>query len=297
MGGVKASTAYLYKKNVELYIAPRLGKIRLETLNAHTVQHFYNELVTPTDGKTNPLSAKTVKNIHGVFHKALQQAVLIGYLRVNPTDACTLPRIIKKEMHPLEEEQVAAFLKEVQGSPHEYLYKIALFTGWEHIDLENGILTGKRQLRKEQKKGSQYYFSPPKNNRARSISLAPSVVLLFRLQKLAQNSMRMEAGDAWQENGLVFSNQTSGYLSYRTVYDCFKRIVKKIGSPATRFHDLRHTYAVACIKSGDDIKTVQENLGHATAAFTLDVYGHVTKQMKRDSAQRMEQFIQAVSAG
>ena len=307
LGGVKASTAYLYKKNVELYIAPRLGNIKLEALNAHTVQHFYNRLVSPTDPAVNPLSAKTVKNIHGVFHKAMQQAVLIGYLRVNPTDACALPRVIKKEMHPLEEDQVAAFLKEIQGSPHEYLYKIALFTGlregeilglsWEHIDLENGILTVKRQLRKEQKKGGQYYFSPPKNNRARSISLAPSVVFLFRLQKLKQNSMRLEAGDAWQENGLVFPNQTGGYLSYRTVYDCFKRIVKRIGSPATRFHDLRHTYAVACIKSGDDIKTVQENLGHATAAFTLDVYGHVTKQMKQDSALRMEQFIQFVSIG
>ena len=57
-----------------------------------------------------------------------------------------------------------------------------------------------------------------------------------------------------------------------------------------------HSYAVAAIKSGDDIKTVQENLGHATAAFTLDVYAHVTEQMKRDSAQRMEQFIQSVSA-
>lgn len=252
LGGVKASTAYLYKKNVELYIAPRLGNIKLEALNAHTVQHFYNQFVSPTDPAVNPLSAKTVRNIHGVFHKAMQQAVLIGYLRVNPTDACTLPRVIKKEMHLLEEDQVTAFLKEVQGSPHENLYKIALFTGlregeilglgWEHIDLENGILTVKRQLRKEQKKGGQYYFSPPKNNRSRSISLAPSVVLLFRLQKLEQNSMRMEAGDAWQENGLVFSNQTGGYLSYRTVYDCFKRIVKKIGSQATRFHDLRHPY-------------------------------------------------------
>ena len=59
---------------------------------------------------------------------------------------------------------------------------------------------------------------------------------------------------------------------------------------------MRHSYAVAAIKSGDDIKTVQENLGHATAAFTLDVYARVTKQMKRDSAQRMEQFIQSVSA-
>ncbi|MFR2427905.1 MAG: tyrosine-type recombinase/integrase [Oscillibacter sp.] len=72
-------------------------------------------------------------------------------------------------------------------------------------------------------------------------------------------------------------------------------IVRNIGAPVTRFHDLRHTFAVASIKSGDDIKTVQENLGHATAAFTLDVYGHVTKQMKQNSAARMEQFIKSVS--
>ena len=56
-----------------------------------------------------------------------------------------------------------------------------------------------------------------------------------------------------------------------------------------------HSYAVAALQSGDDIKTVQENLGHHTAAFTLDVYGHVTDQMKRASAERMEQFIRGVS--
>ena len=55
--------------------------------------------------------------------------------------------------------------------------------------------------------------------------------------------------------------------------------------------------AVAAIRAGDDIKTVQGNLGHATAAFTLDVYGHVTDQMKRESADRMERFIRTVSAG
>ncbi len=61
------------------------------------------------------------------------------------------------------------------------------------------------------------------------------------------------------------------------------------------FRELRHSYAVAAIRSGDDIKTIQGNLGHATAAFTLDVYGHVTEQMKKESAARMEQFIQAVN--
>lgn len=59
----------------------------------------------------------------------------------------------------------------------------------------------------------------------------------------------------------------------------------------TRLHDLGHSYSVAAIRSGDDIKTVQGNLGHATASFTLDVYGHVTEQMKRSSADRMQQYI------
>ena len=63
------------------------------------------------------------------------------------------------------------------------------------------------------------------------------------------------------------------------------------------FHGLRHTYATMAIKKGDDIKTVQENLGHATATFTLDVYGHVTGQMRQNSAARMEEFIQQISAG
>lgn len=57
-----------------------------------------------------------------------------------------------------------------------------------------------------------------------------------------------------------------------------------------------HSYAVAALQSGDDIKTVQENLGHHTAAFTLDVYGHVTEKMKQASADRMEGFIKSVSS-
>ena len=303
--GIKASTAYLYRRTIELYIDPHLGHIRLDAPNAHAVQHFYNELAKPSKPDAAPLSAKSIKNIHGVLHKALQQAVLLNYIRYNPTTACVLPKIVKKEIHPLTDQQTAQLLNLLKGSKYEIPLTIDLFTGlregevlglgWEHIDFQAGTLTVKRQLRREQKKVGEYYFSPPKNNKSRCLTLAPSVIQLFRLQKLEQNSMRMEAGDAWEEHGLIFTNQTGGYLSYRTVYDCFKRIIRNIGAPATRFHDLRHTFAVASIKSGDDIKTVQENLGHATAAFTLDVYGHVTKQMKQDSAARMEQFIKSVS--
>lgn len=303
MGGVKPSTAFLYGEQIRLYIKPALGAVKLEALNTHTIQGFYNGLSIEREGG-KALSPKSVKNIHGILHKALQQAVAVGYIRFNPADACTLPRVEKKEISPLDEEQIATFLKAIEGHRHELLYKVALFTGmregevlglmWDCVDFEKGTITIKRQLRREQKKGGAYYITTPKNGKPRTITPAPRVMKLLRSQKARQAEQQLKMGQLWENSGMVFTNETGGYLSYRTVYDCFKRIVAQMGTPSTRFHDLRHTFAVASLRAGDDIKTVQGNLGHHTAAFTLDVYGHVTEQMKKDSAQRMEGFIKGV---
>ena len=303
LGGVKPSTAFLYGEQIRLHIRPALGAVKLEALNTHTIQGFYNSLRTEREGG-RPLSPKSVKNVHGILHKALQQAVAVGYLRFNPADACTLPRAEKKEINPLDEEQIATFLKAIEGHRHELLYKVALFTGmregevlglmWDCVDFEKGTIAIKRQLRREQKKGGAYYITTPKNGKPRTIAAAPWVMMLLRSQKARQAEQQLKMGPLWEDSGMVFTNETGGYLSYRTVYDCFKRIVAQIGTPSTRFHDLRHTFAVASLRAGDDIKTVQDNLGHHTAAFTLDVYGHVTEQMKKDSARRMEGFIKGV---
>ena len=299
--GIKASTAYLYKRTIELYIEPHLGHIRLDTLNAHTVQHFYNELAKPSKPDAAPLSAKSIKNIHGVLHKALQQAVLLNYIRYNPTTACVLPKIVKKEIHPLTDQQTAQLLNLLKGSKYEIPLTVDLFTGlregellgliWDCVDFEKGTILVNKQLRRSQRKGGTYYFSPPKNNKSRTITPAPYVMKLLQAQKVQQARQRLMAGPAWEDGGLVFTNEFGRYISYRAIFDSFKRIVKRIGLSDARIHDLRHTYAVNCIRAGDDIKTVQSNLGHATAAFTLDVYGHFTDDMRSVSAQRMEGFI------
>ncbi len=115
-------------------------------------------------------------------------------------------------------------------------------------------------------------------------------------QKAKQEEMVRVAGSAWNnEWNLVFTNELGRHLCHETVYRNFKRIVKKLGIEKKRFHDLRHTYAVALIESGDDIKTVQEQMGHATAGFTLDNYGHVSKLMRQRSPANMQQFINKVS--
>ena len=84
LGGVKPRTAHIYKSDIKLHILPALGAVRLEALNAPMIQAFYNAMGEPSEQNPEGLSAKTVKNVHGVLHKALQQAVLIGYLRYNP---------------------------------------------------------------------------------------------------------------------------------------------------------------------------------------------------------------------
>ena len=129
------------------------------------------------------------------------------------------------------------------------------------------------------------------------IVAAGGVMDVLRKQKARQRRWAELAGDGWNnEDNLVFTTELGRYLSNQTVYLAFKKVVKALGMENVRFHDLRHTFAVNSLKAGDDIKTVQENLGHHTAAFTLDVYAHVTSGMKQESANRMEKYLQSVTS-
>lgn len=297
LGSVKPATRSSYRTIVKIHLKPSLGATKLEALNAHTIQHFYN---------TAEASPKTVKNVHGVLHKALQQAVNNGYLRFNPADACILPRIEKQEIKPLDEAQISTFLRAIHGHRFENLYIVTLFTGlregealglqWDCVDLDKGQLVINKQLQLSRGSGGEYVLVPTKNSKGRCITLAPFVVNTLRKERRAQLENRLRYGECWSNTGFVFTDELGLHLKHSTVYKNFKAIVRQIDLPAARFHDLRHSYAVASIRSGDDIKTVQDNLGHATASFTLDVYGHVTEQMKTESAARMEQFIRTVNA-
>ena len=206
----------------------------------------------------------------------------------------------------MEQEEIAAFLKAIEGCKYELVYRVTLFTGmrqgeilgltWDCVDFQHNALYVNKQLQKTKKVGGQYALAPTKSGRSRMITVAPSVMNLLKKQKSQQAQMRLLAGEAWNNSlDLVFTNELGGHLSHFTVYIHFKRIVKELGMPEERFHDLRHSFAVASIESGDDIKTVQSNLGHATASFTLDVYGHISQKMRQQSADRMEQFIRKVS--
>lgn len=298
---VKPYTQDCYQRVCDCHIKPALGKVQLSKLTTLQVQKFYNSL-QDVEG----LCPKTIKNVHGVLHRALKQAVKLGLIPSNPTELCDLPKVHRRELQYLAQDTVSAFLQAIKGHFLEILFLVTLFTGmrqgevlgltWDCVDFDHNTILINKQLQKTKKVGGKYVLVSTKNGRSRTVAVAPTVTALLRKQRARQAEMRLMAGPAWDNPwNLVFTNEVGGHLCHRTVIKHYKHIVASIGLPNLRFHDLRHSYAVVSIESGDDIKTLQGNLGHATAAFTLDVYGHVSQRMRQQSAERMEKFIQNVS--
>ena len=308
--GIKASTIDQYRTQVEHHLKPAFGAVKLEKLSSLMIQKLYNQkqrdrLADPA-GKAG-LSAKSIKNMHSVLHEALERAVKLGYIKVNPCNACELPRIERHEIQPLTNEEVGLFLKAIKGHKYEYLFTLMVFSGvrhgealglrWSCVDLAAGTIRIDRQLQKERLHGGggEYKLVETKTSNIRTVTLAPFVVEILKAQKKKQAENRLFMGKEWKnEMGLVFTHEDGSHLSAKTTYDCFKRIMKSMGIEDTRLHDLRHTFATLSLQNGDDLKTVADALGHSNISTTANIYAHVTERMRKESAARMEILIQSI---
>ena len=146
--------------------------------------------------------------------------------------------------------------------------------------------------------GGKCYWSSLKNGKTRIVLPAPFVMDVLKHHKAVQASQKLAAGSLWDEGdfpGLVFTHPDGYHYIQPTIWKEFQKILKKAGLNHYRVHDLRHTFAVNSLKAGDDIKTLQENMGHYSAAFTLDKYGHVVDEMRKASSNRMQKLIESMS--
>lgn len=296
LGSVKPRTAVLYKSNVNTHIKPALGSINLTALRPHAVQTFINSLTSLAPG--------SVRFVYKILHIALEKAVRLEYIPKNPANYCILPKEKSKDIQPLSDEQVVSLLAAAKGSDIEYAITVCLFAGlrisevlgltWDCVDQDNSIIIINKQLASSKHRNTEF-FGTPKSGLSRNVKAARTVMEALKEQRIKQSKQRLKAGERWQnEHNLVFTRDNGKFLAQNTATDRFKAVLDKAGLSNIRFHDLRHTYAVNSIRAGDDIKTLQGNLGHASAAFTLDRYGHFTERMKQDSASRMEAFISSV---
>lgn len=296
LGNKKPGTVTTYTCNIKSNIKPAIGAIKLSELHPHTVQTFINGI--------EGLSTGTIRNVYKILHAALEKAVQLEYIPKNPSDNCVLPTHEQKAIKPLDDAQAAALLTAAKDTDIECLIIVALFTGmrisellgltWDSIDIKKDTIIIDKQLAVASRRQNGLFITP-KNGKTRIISPASSVLTALKNQRKRQLEMQLKAKEIWSnEYNLVFTMEDGSPFEQWRVRDSFQKVLSAAGLEDVRFHDLRHTYAVNAIRAGDDIKTIQGNLGHASAAFTLDKYGHFTEQMKQDSASRMENFIKGV---
>lgn len=301
-GNVKPDTLNAYTYHANRHIIAHIGALKLSNLSPHHIQTLYNNLQTQDN-----LSPKSIINLHGVMSSALNKAVTLGYIPVNPAGGVTLPRKDKTIITPLNEAETVSFLQTIKDTKDNTILNVALFTGmriseligltWDCVDFKNGTILIDKQLKRDKDTG-RYYFGTPKNGKFRKIMPAPFIMDMLSHHKSEQAQMKFIACDVWDTEfeNLVFTNEIGEHIYPNALTRRFKRYLDRAGIENHRFHDLRHTYAVNSLRSGDDLKTLQENLGHSTASFTLDMYAHVTDDMRRDSSMRMQEFANRITS-
>ena len=286
---IRTSSYVKYRKLIYTYIIPAVGKVQLQKLTPQRVQSLY------TGKLKEGLSPKTVQSIHGVLHKALDNAVKWNLIARNVCDVVSPPRVPQTEKQVLTVQQARILLDHVRKHRLEVLLTVALTTGmrrgemlalrWSDINLEDGSIQVKRTVDYITHYG--YVETEPKTARGRrKILLSSFVVEMLNAHRLAQMEQRQQAGEKWIDKNLVFCGLLGDFFNPNYLLRVFKKILEDAGLPRMRFHDLRHSAATILLSMNVHPKVVQEMLGHSTISMTLDTYSHVLPSMQKDIVER-----------
>ena len=292
---LRPSTLDHYRSDLEHHVNPYLGQKGLTQITASDLRKLYDTLkqqgrVHPRPGQSRGLST-TVHGIHTTLHHALKPAVDQRLLPHNPADHVEPPKVAHKTMSILNDEQMDIFLSAVEQAPiwHDFFYT-EMTTGlrlgeicglmWSDFDERKGTLRVSRTLHKE--KGGRLVVGDPKTCAGtRTMILPSSTAELLQLRKKRSYS-------PW-----IFHNplQPEAPMNPTTAYHQLKKILAKNNFPDIRFHDLRHTFATASLEHGMDVKTLSAIIGHVSSSTTLNIYAHVTDDMQRTAAAKIDQGI------
>ena len=280
-----------YESLLRRYIQPGLGGRIMSTITPLDVQDAYQRMID------RGLSSRTVRYTHSVLRSAMRQAIRWRLLTQDPTDGAQLPRLGRREMRVLSAEQSRIFLSAALKTHCGTVFAIALTTGmrpseylglkFQDIDFTRGTVSVVRTL--ERATGCWRFADTKRSRSRRSIKLQGWVLEMLR--RLEATTSKRPKCDLPGAADLVFTTPASRPIHSDKLAQRFKQILNQEDLPTLRLYDLRHTAATLALSAGVPPKVVAEQLGHASAAFTLDIYSHLLPHMQEEAAMKVEQIL------
>lgn len=260
------------------------------------------------------LSPHTVRHCYIILNMACKQARRDGLIRVNPVEATVPPKLKARQITPPTEANINLFLDTAVKHRLYAAFVLSLATGmrrgellalrWGNINLEEGSIAIKESI--SRLNGDPIRFDEPKTAASRRVVSIPvdvakelkshkarqaveKLAARAKAQKHAEEfGTQVDHAAYYEENDLVFCTEEGRPTDPRNFGHLTKRLITAAGVPYFRVHDMRHFFATELGKKGENIKAVQGMMGHSTVAMTLNIYSHISQDMLKVAAQKME---------
>jgi integrase len=283
-------------KRFKRYIQPTIGDVPLERLRVAQLDRLYAQLRTDSGPTGRPLATATIRQVHAVLRRSLQQAVKWGWISSNPAALASPPRVWNR---PIEapEPGVVSRLIEAAGDDNPGLaafLQLAATTGarrgelcglhWDAVDLEQGTVTIARSIVEDSE--GHHVEKDTKTHSVRRVALDPTSVAALRAHLDRCRDRSGACGVSLPDDAYVFSKTPDSSTAWppNDITHQFIQLRNRLGFRTIRLHDLRHFAATRLLAAGIPVRTVSGRLGHANAATTLGVYAHFLAESGRLSA-------------
>ena len=280
-------TTQSYASIVRNHLVPALGYILLHKLQPGDVDRMINAI--RAKGRT----ANTALHAFTVLRRALRDAERRGLVSRNVCRLVDPPKIEPYRVDPPDMDAVALILTEADTTEFGPVLRFMAYTGirrgeavalkWRNVDLDRGVAA---IVESAQRLSGQGVVTQPTKSAAgrRGIALDPSTVTMLHQHRARQAARILRLGGIYEDHDLAFAGLLGLPLNPDTLSREFRAVAERTGIRGVRLHDLRHAHATGLIMAGAHPRVVQERLGHSSAAFTLQVYGHVAAGLQAEAA-------------
>lgn len=288
----RESTHAGYGQMFNLYINPKIGKVRLDKLTAARVQGWINMLI---DAGHSP---STVRNAYLRLRGMLDVAVRYRLINVNPAKDIDLPPLTNDRARVLTLAEARELVQAADGkldrrksyttsngrtkrmpklfTRYALVYHLLLALGlrrgeglglsWEDIDWEAGAVQIRRQVQAINTKVVISEYTKTDAGR-RTLPVAPALLARLREHQCEQQEERALMGSGWNERGMVFVTENGTPVSPSNLARHYRMLLACAGQGPLRLHDLRHTCATLLGERTSD-RVISAILGHTPGTVT-----------------------------